>query len=86
MTPQPNTEEDLQQEAEERPRFAWWWYARDAVLVTVGVFMLLWETVGVRSAQPILIAAAIACFGLPVSGVIQRALLGDSEAPRRRRR
>lgn len=44
---------------------AWQRIIRDTVIVLVGAFMLLYETIFARPADWQIIAAALACFGLP---------------------
>lgn len=38
---------------------------RDVVIVAVGVFLLVNEAIGSDPAQPYLVAAGLACFGIP---------------------
>lgn len=44
----------------------WQKFLRDAVIVTTGAFLLINEGIS-GSERPILIAAAIGCFGLPLA-------------------
>lgn len=44
---------------------AWQRIFRDTVIVMVGTFMLLYETVAVTNANVEILAAALACYGLP---------------------
>lgn len=47
-------------------------HLHDVWVAALGTFMLVWETVVDDKAQNILIAAGLACLGIPATGVLQK--------------
>lgn len=63
--------------SEEKAR-AWIGIIRDAALVSIGTFILIYETVNIHARNPYIIAAGLTCFGLPATIRLDRRKTDES--------